>query len=75
VKVEAKVSETPPEQKSELKPRVRDSLLLDDFFIKKVQRDEQPRKTLHRALLEFNLSPQLKANAKEKISVPLSIKP
>ena len=32
---------------------MRESLLLDDFFIKKVQREEPPRKTLHRALLEF----------------------
>lgn len=56
-KADPKVPEAPPEQKSELKPRVRESLLLDDFFIKKVHKDEQPRKTLHRALLEFNLSP------------------
>ena len=31
-----KTPAAPSEQKSELKPRVRDSLLLDDFFIKKV---------------------------------------
>jgi hypothetical protein len=63
------------EPKSELKQRVRDSILLDDFFIKKVQKDEQPRKTLHRALLEFNLSPHYKAVMRDKIKVPFGIKP
>ena len=63
------------EPKSELKQRVRDSILLDDFFIKKVQKDEQPRKTLHRALLEFNLSPHYKAVIRDKIKVPFGIKP
>jgi hypothetical protein len=63
------------EPKSELKRRVRDSILLDDFFIKKVQKDDQPRKTLHRALLEFNLSPHYKADMRDKIKVPFGIKP
>jgi len=40
-------------KENELKPRVRESLLLDDFFIRKVHREEPPRMTLHRALLEF----------------------
>ena len=37
----------------ELKHRAKDAILLDDFFMKKVSKEEKPRKTLHRALLEF----------------------
>lgn len=70
----ANSSEIKNEQKSELKQRARESILLDNFFIKKVQKDE-PRKTLHRALLEFNLSTNYKAVLRDKVKVANVDKP
>jgi hypothetical protein len=39
--------------KNDFNTRVKAAILLDDFFMKKFGKEAQPRKTLHRALLDF----------------------